>query len=136
MESMIRKLAGAVDKVASEVGKLEKNLKTKYDKKAPKQLKSFMKNPSIIFDNYNKQISVKEIEKFLSKKGETVAFSNVLEYITKLKINNIFTTTKKKKTTKKTVKKATKKTVKKSKAKKTVKKATKKTTKKAPKRKI
>jgi len=132
MESMIRKLAGAVDKVASEVGKLENNLKTKYDKKAPKQLKSFMKNPSIIFDNYNKQISVKEIEKFLSKKGETVAFSHVLEYITKLKINNIFTASKKKKTVKKTPKK----TVKKSKAKKNVKKATKKTTKKAPKRKI
>jgi len=115
METIIRKLAGTVDKVASEVGKLENNIKTKYDKKAPKQLKSFMKNPSIIFDNYNKHISVKELEKFLSKKGEAVAFSSVLEHITKLKLNNIFTAAKKKKSTKKTKKTPVKKTVKKAK---------------------
>lgn len=90
MEKIIRKIAKTMDKVANRVGNLEKKVKEKFDKKAPENLKNFIKEPRIIFENADRLISKSQIIDFLNTQKEGIHFSKMLELIVRLKINNLF----------------------------------------------
>jgi hypothetical protein len=90
MEKIVRNLAQSVDKMADKIGKLEKSMKKQFNSKTPKALKNFIRDPGLLFDNYNRKIPKSDVLKFLENKKEGVAFSEMLELIVKLKINNIF----------------------------------------------
>ncbi|MBN2145596.1 MAG: hypothetical protein JW774_13355 [Candidatus Aureabacteria bacterium] len=90
MKELIEKLSQFVHKMSVEVGKMESKVTRAFDKKAPKSLKSFVKDPGVLFENYDKRIPVSKIEEFLKTKGKEVAFSEMLDQIIKLKLSNIF----------------------------------------------